>query len=219
VSGARAAVLARVRAALVDGPPIPDPVEVPAPEPLDSEALLSRFVERVRDYRAAVARTDDAGVPAVIDAVLACHGAARLAVAAGFPAAWRPRAARLVEQPAGATPDARALDAVDGVLSTCLLAIAETGTIVLDAGPGQGPRALTLVPDLHVCVVRAGQVVPGVPQAVARMAAAIREHGRPLTMVSGPSATSDIELDRVEGVHGPRRLEVVVAEPQPPPAG
>jgi L-lactate dehydrogenase complex protein LldG len=102
-----------------------------------------------------------------------------------------------------------ALDGLDGVLTGCALAIADTGTIVLDGRGRSGRRALTLVPDWHVCVVEARQIVPGVPDAVAALAAAAAE-GLPLTFVSGPSATSDIELDRVEGVHGPRRLDVVV---------
>jgi L-lactate dehydrogenase complex protein LldG len=97
------------------------------------------------------------------------------------------------------------------VLTGCALAIAETGTIVLDGGARSGRRALTLVPDLHLCVVEAGTIVPSVPDAVAALAQAVAE-ARPLTLVSGPSATSDIELDRVEGVHGPRRLEVFVVE-------
>jgi L-lactate dehydrogenase complex protein LldG len=107
---------------------------------------------------------------------------------------------------------AAALDGAHGVLTTCAAAIATTGTIVLDAGPGQGRRALTLVPDLHICVVAAEQIVGGVPEAVAAMRAGV-DAGRPITLISGPSATSDIELKRVEGVHGPRRLEVVLAGP------
>lgn len=198
---ARDVVLSRVRGALVDRPPVPDDVPVPAPAPLEGGALLERLVKRIEDYKAAVTVTDDA-VVAIADA-LARHGAERVVVPAGFP--W-PVVGVDVREP-------RALDAVDAVVTTCLLAIAETGTIVLDAGPGQGTRAQSLVPDLHVCVVGAAQVVSGVAEAVVAMAASVREHGRPLTMISGPSATSDIELERVEGVHGPRRLEVVVVRP------
>jgi L-lactate dehydrogenase complex protein LldG len=102
------------------------------------------------------------------------------------------------------------LDACDGVLTACAVAIALTGTIVLDAGPGQGRRALSLIPDLHICVVRAHQIVAGVPDGFGVLDRSLRMR-RPLTFISGPSATSDIELTRVEGVHGPRRLEVVVA--------
>jgi L-lactate dehydrogenase complex protein LldG len=112
----------------------------------------------------------------------------------------------VVDEPA---LSAQALDQLDGVLTGCALAIAETGTIVLDGGERSGRRALTLVPDWHVCVVEADAVVAGVPDAVATLAGAAAE-GRPITLVSGPSATSDIELDRVEGVHGPRNLDVIV---------
>jgi L-lactate dehydrogenase complex protein LldG len=104
------------------------------------------------------------------------------------------------------------LDELDGALTGCAVAIAEVGAFVLDGGEGQGRRALTLVPDLHICVVREDQVVGLVPEAVARLERSVRA-GRPLTFVAGPSATSDIELDRVEGVHGPRVLHVVVAAP------
>ena len=106
---------------------------------------------------------------------------------------------------------ARALDGFDGVLSGCALAIAETGTIVLDGGARSGRRAITLVPDYHVCVVEAERIVAAVPDAVAALGEAAAE-GRPITFVSGPSATSDIELDRVEGVHGPRTLDVFVVD-------
>jgi L-lactate dehydrogenase complex protein LldG len=103
----------------------------------------------------------------------------------------------------------RQLDELDGALTTCAAACAVTGTIALDGGPGQGRRALTLLPDLHVCVVREAQIVETVPELVRRLESAATE-GRPLVLVSGPSATSDIELQRVEGVHGPRRLVVIV---------
>jgi L-lactate dehydrogenase complex protein LldG len=102
------------------------------------------------------------------------------------------------------------IDGVDGILTGCALGIAQTGTIVLDGGPRQGRRVLTLLPDYHLCVVDADQIVGLVPEAVARLAPAVRDQHRALTWISGPSATSDIELNRVEGVHGPRTLEVIV---------
>ena len=169
----------------------------------DAAALLA---ERIEDFNATVTRVGPDGVAEAVAAVAARHGARRLAVARGLEPAWLPGDLDLVEEPELSVAE---LDAVDGVLTGCALAIAATGTFVLDGGPGQGPRRLTLVPDLHVCVVREDQIVPGVPQAVAALRDAAAA-GRPLTFVSGPSATSDIELDRVEGVHGPRRLEVVL---------
>jgi L-lactate dehydrogenase complex protein LldG len=135
-------------------------------------------------------------------------GARRLAVPPDLPPEWRPDGAELLED-RGLSP--RQLDALDGALTGCALAIAETGTVVLDGGERQGRRVLTLVPDYHLCVVAAESIFELVPEAVGRLEAAVRE-GRPLTFVSGPSATSDIELSRVEGVHGPRTLNIVVAE-------
>ena len=169
---------------------------------LAAETRTALFCERAGEYRADVQR-----VHAVADAVAAAcreRGARRLAVPQGLPQHWRPAELELVED-AGLTP--RELDAVDGVLTGCTLAIAETGTIVLTAAPHEGRRALTLVPDLHVCVVREPQIVELVPEAFAALAGSER---RPLTFISGPSATSDIELSRVEGVHGPRDLVVLV---------
>jgi L-lactate dehydrogenase complex protein LldG len=131
------------------------------------------------------------------------HGAHRLGVPPALPGEWRPALLELVEDHG---LSARDLDALDGAITGCALAIAETGTIVLDGGERSGRRALTLVPDLHVCVVERGQVVATVPDAIRALEGA----RGPFTFVSGPSATSDIELDRVEGVHGPRRLEVLL---------
>ncbi len=168
------------------------------------------FAERCADYRAVVTRCTDES-PAIGAAVAdACgrHGVSVLAVPAGAVADWVPHGveAHLDDPPMSVDE----LDACDGVLTGCAVAIALTGTIVLDAGPGQGRRALSLIPDLHICVVRAHQIVVGVPEAFGVLDESLRT-GRPLTFISGPSATSDIELTRVEGVHGPRRLEVVVA--------
>jgi L-lactate dehydrogenase complex protein LldG len=203
---ARAAVLARIREALDDGPPsvaIPRDYEQQLPAGTDIAGL---FVERVGHYRATVHRTDEAGLPERIAAVLADRGATRVATPVGLPAAWLWGLGidRVTDDPPLSYPD---LDALDGVITGCAVAIAETGTIVLDGGPDQGRRVLTLLPDLHVCVVRAEQVVGSLPEALARL-----EPTRPQTWISGPSATSDIELQRVEGVHGPRTLDVILVE-------
>jgi L-lactate dehydrogenase complex protein LldG len=199
-------VLARIRGALADRPAAPDlPAPVAAPPLADPAA---RFAQRVADYRATVTRCADADAPiaAAVAEAFARHDAVRIAAAPGVPRAWWPAGARPDEPPL----DVAGLDALHGVLTGAALGIAETGTIVLDGGPACGRRALTLVPDLHVCVVRAADLVAGVAEAFTVLAPAIGA-GRPITLVSGPSATSDIELDRVEGVHGPRRLEVVIA--------
>jgi L-lactate dehydrogenase complex protein LldG len=209
---ARDEVLGRVRAALGDEPAAP-PVRRDyrtadrGPEPAQAE-LLDLLVDRLVDYRALVRRGPAAEAGAMVAAALQQRGAHRLAVPDGLPPAWLGRLPERLEL-VGDRPPLRAatLDALDGVLTGCAVAIAETGTIVLDAGPGQGRRALSLVPDYHLVVVTADQVVAGVPQAVARL-----DPVRPLTWISGPSATSDIELNRVEGVHGPRTLEVVLLD-------
>ena len=196
---ARDDILASVRRALAGADR--DPVPAPSghrnrPDPPD---VVGLFAGRVADYRAVVERC---GVDEVDDRVaVAVAGAGRVLVPAGLQ--WHVR---------GATTDAGLsaadLDGFGAVVTGATLGIAETGTIVLTHGPGQGRRALTLVPDLHVCVVRAGDVVPDVPAAVRLLDPLL-----PQTWISGPSATSDIELSRVEGVHGPRRLHVLVAAP------
>jgi L-lactate dehydrogenase complex protein LldG len=212
---AREAVLARVRAALRDVPAAEAPADVavdrspPAAATATAEQV-DLFAERVADYKATVVRCTPAELADRLAEALA--GLDRVLVPADLPAELRPPAAVLDER----LPVAE-LDAVDAVLTTAALGVAETGTVVLDHGPGQGRRAVTLVPDVHVCVIHAEQVVPDVPAAVARL-----DPGRPQTWISGPSATSDIELDRVEGVHGPRRLHVLLVSAPgrgPVPAG
>ncbi|GHF22431.1 LutC/YkgG family protein [Streptomyces morookaense] len=205
-------ILARVRRALADVPAHERPQDHPVPRdylrthgartPAESADLLA---ENLADYRAVVHRVAATGLPALLTELLGRRGARRVAVPAGLPAEWLAQAP--VEQvPDSAGLTARELDAVDSVVTGCALAIAETGTVVLDAGPDQGRRLITLVPDHHVCVVRtADQIVDSVPQALGRL-----DPARPLTWISGPSATSDIELDRVEGVHGPRALDVIL---------
>jgi len=209
MSVAREDVLARVRAALGPAPATP---EVPrayrgAGAPADFVAI-ERFCERVADYRANVQRVRGDELPRALMAACAQREARRIAVPADAPP-WTVNGVELVRDD---PPLSHAeLDALDGVLSGCALAIAETGTIVLDGAGASGRRALTLVPDYHLCVVRSGDIVPSVADGVAALAA-VAAAGRPITLVSGPSATSDIELDRVEGVHGPRTLDVFVID-------
>jgi L-lactate dehydrogenase complex protein LldG len=206
---AREEVLALVRGALADVPRAERPEDVVVPraylehEPGDA---LERFAERVADYGSVVRVVRDPDVGAAVGELARHFGVDTLAVPADIPAAWLPRG---VETVTDAELRPRELDRIGATLTGCALGIAETGTVVLDTGATQGRRALTLVPDVHLCVIREDQVVDGVPAAMRRLAPALRER-RPLTFVSGPSATSDIELSRVEGVHGPRRFGLAV---------
>ncbi|MFI7490206.1 lactate utilization protein C [Micromonospora echinaurantiaca] len=201
---ARTEILDRIRAALgdpVSASPVPRHYlrTVRCADPVDL------FLDRLVDYRATVHRCDGGDLAATLATVLA--GSPSLVVSAHLPAEWLAGYRGSVRRDGDPAPlTVTELDATASVLTGCAVAVATTGTIVLDAGPTQGRRALTLVPDHHVCVVRVDQLVTGLPEAVARL-----DPRRPLTWVSGPSATSDIELNRVEGVHGPRRLEVVLA--------
>ncbi|MFJ8016162.1 lactate utilization protein C [Streptomyces sp. NPDC096339] len=170
--------------------------------PAESADLLAA---NLAEYRAKVHRADEDGIARLLMRLLAAHGSRTVLVPPALPPHWLAEADPVrVHDRAAST--AAELDAVDSVVTGCALAIAETGTIVLDGGPDQGRRRITLVPDHHICVVRVPeQLVDSVPQALERL-----DPARPLTWISGPSATSDIELDRVEGVHGPRTLEVVL---------
>lgn len=195
---ARDEILARVRSALADVDRSVEAEVPPAPRraPLDGEALVAHFAERVADYRAVVERCSVEDLATTVAAAL--PEGATVVVPPGLG----------LEVPGAVVDDglsAAELDRIDAVVTEARVGVAETGTIVLDHGPGQGRRAISLVPDRHVCIVRADQVVVDVPDAVAML-----DPGRPLTWISGPSATSDIELDRVEGVHGPRNLHVII---------
>jgi L-lactate dehydrogenase complex protein LldG len=210
MSDAREEVLGRVRAALADLPPgteiaVPRDYQRASDQP--PAARVERFCERTGEYQANVVRVGDGELAAAVAEACARHGARRLGVPLDLPAGWRPANLELVED---RELPPHELDRLDGAITGCALAIADTGTIVLAAGPGEGRRALSLVPDLHVCVVPADRVVGSVPEAIAALAPAVADR-RPITFISGPSATSDIELNRVEGVHGPRELEVLVA--------
>lgn len=210
VSGsARDAILGAVRAATAR-----------APQPTRSEPgyrrdlglpraeLLDRFAARLRDYDVTVFRVPEAEIAATATAQLTERRIRTVVIPPGLPETWHPSGPTLVSDEG---QDARALNEIDGVMAGCAVGIAESGTIVLDAGPGQGRRALTLLPDYFLCVVRESQVVGLLPEAMARLRVAV-DARRPLTFVSGPSATADIELNRVRGVHGPRVLDVVLAD-------
>ena len=196
---AREQILADVRTAL-QGAPRPEPVPaVPRPvDPLDGLALVDLFCERVADYRATVVRCAADEVEERIAEALPVD--CRTVVPAGLP--WSVRGSRTDDD-----LSAQELDTLDAVVTAATAGIAETGTLVLTHGVGEGRRALSLVPDRHVCVVRASQLVADVPDVLGLL-----DPGRPTTWISGPSATSDIELQRVEGVHGPRTLWVIVVD-------
>jgi L-lactate dehydrogenase complex protein LldG len=211
VQTAREEILGRIRSALAEAsPPHTDAAELPTSVPglpPHAATIRERLVERVSEYGARVRPSLPGEVADAVAAICAEHGAERLACPIDIPAPWCPPAIRMVaDSPALSLAD---LDRVDGVLTGCALAAAETGTLALDHGPRQGRRALTLLPDLHICVVETAQLVPDIPDLIGGLLGAV-ERRRPLTLISGPSATSDIELDRVEGVHGPRRLAIVL---------
>jgi L-lactate dehydrogenase complex protein LldG len=213
MSSARDEVLRRIQAALRDVPASERPEDVSVERSYQRTstatraALVAQFTKRVAEYRAAVRHVAPADLPSAIAAACAARGVRRLVVPTDLPDAWAPDGVELLRD-AGLTN--AQLDASDGVLTGCALGIAQTGTIVLDSGPLQGRRVLTLLPDYHLCVVRADQIVDLVPEAMTQLDRAVREERRPITFISGPSATSDIELNRVEGVHGPRTLEVLI---------
>ncbi len=214
---AREEILNRVRGALDDVVQPDSAVDVPIPwaygRPTAMPDILERFVEMTVDYKAVVRRVPPAGVPEAIAEMLVAAKVGSAVLPSGLDAGWR---AAIVAAGITVHEDApplshKELNAIDAVVTASAVSIAETGTIVLDHADDQGRRALTLVPDTHLVVVRADQVVSDVPEAVGRLAAAVTS-GSPLTWISGGSATSDIELIRVEGVHGPRTLLVVLAD-------
>ena len=204
--GARAEVLARIRAALRSGGSAPAriPRGYRTGTGMATPALIELLTERLHDYGTSVRRCPAGGVAQAVREALADRGARRVVLPPGLSLDGAGLDGVEFLADGGLSPEA--LDATDGVITTAALAIAKTGTIVLDGGPGRGRRALSLVPDYHLCILQASQIVGTVPQALSRL-----EPGRPCTWISGPSATSDIELDRVQGVHGPRTLEVILA--------
>jgi L-lactate dehydrogenase complex protein LldG len=208
VTSARDEILARIRTATADLPAAPVDIpraylrHAPGTSPADREAIVALFTERLEEYGATVHRTSPADVASTLATALPPTG--RVVVPGGFPGSWL---GEWTGEPVADQPPLSdtQLDGLDAVLTTCAAGVADSGTIVLDAGPGQGRRAATLLPDLHVCVVDAAQVVSSMPEVMQLL-----DPRRPLTWISGPSATADIEMIRVQGVHGPRRLTVVL---------
>lgn len=204
----RAEILRRIRAALADAPDDP-PITRDYTDTHEQRTAQQRtdlLAEHLQDYRAHVHRCTTADLPHTIAELLTAHGTRTAIAPRGLPETWLQNTTDTDITLGGDNLTTHQLDGIDTVITACALAIAETGTIILDAGPDQGRRRITLVPDHHICVVHVPeQVVDSVPQALPRL-----DPTRPLTWISGPSATSDIELDRVEGVHGPRTLDVIL---------
>ncbi len=216
MADAKETILWRVRRATRDVPEDERPGDVAVERGYRKEGeepredIVARFADHVAEYEATVHRVGEQDLPAAVEKALSDRGIGRLVVPQELPEAWVPENVEVFRDAAGQPLTNAELDGADGVLTGCALGIAQTGTIVLDAGPGQGRRALTLLPDYHLCVVREDQVVDLVPEAFAKLEEAVKNEGRAVTFISGPSATSDIELNRVEGVHGPRTLEVLI---------
>jgi len=216
VATAKETILWRVRRATRDVPEDERPEDVPVERGYRKEGdgarseIVARFAENVAEYEATVHRVERGDLPGRIGEILTRRGLKKLVVPSDLPEGWVPRGGEVLRDEENSRLTNEELDGADGVLTGCALGISQTGTIVLDAGPGQGRRALTLLPDYHLCVVREEQVVDLVPEAFAKLEETVKGEGRAITFISGPSATSDIELNRVEGVHGPRALEVLI---------
>lgn len=212
-SSARDEILARVRASLTDvadSSPDESPIHWQYGLATDVEHPIELFLERVADYKASVDRIDASATAETVVKHLRVSDVKSVVLPAGLDAEWR----KAIEDAGITVHDdtqltATELNEIDAVVTAAAVGIAETGTVILDHREDQGRRALSLIPDVHVCVVRADQVVTDLPEAISRLQDSVKE-GLPVTMISGPSATSDIELSRVEGVHGPRTLRVIV---------
>lgn len=217
MASAKEEILARIGHSLRDVPQDERPEDVSVErgyrerDDASREEIVERFAERVAEYEATVNRVNEEDLPGEIEAALKRRGVGKLVVPSGLPEEWIPEGTEVLRDGTdGSFLTNDQLDGSDGVLTGCALGIAQTGTIALDAGTAQGRRALTLLPDYHLCVVREEQIVGLVPEAFTKLDEAVRVEGRAVTFISGPSATSDIELERVEGVHGPRTLEVLI---------
>lgn len=220
MSSAKEVILSRTRQALHDVPRDEKPENVPIERGYRSKSeasrkeILDQFAEYVAEYEAAVHRVGEEDLPEAIQKALERRGVEKLVVPSDLPEEWLPDDVELLKESPEDQLTNDELDGSDGVLTGCALGIAQTGTVVLDSGAAQGRRALTLVPDYHLCIVKEEQVLGLVPEAIEQLGDAVKGEGRAVTFISGPSATSDIELERVEGVHGPRTLEVLIVKPR-----
>jgi len=216
VATAKETILWRIRHATRDVPEGERPEDVTVErdyrkeDDAEREQIVARFAERTAEYEADVHRVGHDELPRVIQEAMKRRGVRCLVIPPYLPKEWIPEGIETLHDAARSRLTNEELDESDGVLTGCALGIAQTGTIVLDAGRAQGRRALTLLPDYHLCVVRERQIVGLVPEAFLSLERTVEGEGRAVTFISGPSATSDIELDRVEGVHGPRTLEVLI---------
>lgn len=213
---AKETILWRIRRATRDVPDNERPEDVPVERGYRKEdnavreEIVERFAERVAEYKATVHRVTEDELPGAIEDVLERRGIRRLVIPQHLPKGWIPEGVETLRDAARPRLTNEELDESDGALTGCALGISQTGTIVLDSGRAQGRRALTLLPDYHLCIVREDQIVGLVPEAFAKLEETVTNDKRAITFISGPSATSDIELNRVEGVHGPRTLEVLI---------
>lgn len=216
MSEARSEMLATIRKALANIPESekPDDSEIKRTYhqkgDLTQKEVAELFAERVGEYKARVQRVTKSNLKKVIADSCKRENIQKLVIPEGFPKEWLPVDLDLLFDGSESRLTHYLLDQSDGVITTCAHGVAQTGTIILDAGEGQGRRALTLVPDYHLCIVREDQIVELIPEGFSAVKSSVQKEGRPITFISGPSATSDIELSRVEGVHGPRRLEVLI---------
>lgn len=216
MSNGKQIILKRIRKALQEVPSDENPDDVHVLREyrqkgtLGKEERVALFAERVGEYKATVSRIQKDALAQSISDACSREKVKRIVVPSGIPGEWIPGFVEVVPDTPNSLLSHQQLDSSDGVITTCASAVAETGTIILDAGEGQGRRALTLVPDYHLCVVYEDQIVELVSEGFAKFEETVKQKGAPITLISGPSATSDIELSRVEGVHGPRRLEVLI---------
>lgn len=218
MSDAKSEMLATIRKALAEVPDSETPEDVELKKDyrqkgkLTQDEIVDLFAERVGEYKATVQRVKQSDLKKVIAESCKRENVQKLVIPEGLQKDLIPVDLDPLFDDLCSPLTHHVLDQSDGVITTCAYAVAQTGTIILDAGEGQGRRALTLVPDYHLCIVREDQIVELIPEGFAAVEASVKKEGRPITFISGPSATSDIELSRVEGVHGPRRLEVFIVD-------